>query len=65
MTITMYPAKFEGLDETGRSIFVVEMQDEFCASVGITTVVDVSSWDEISAKVREALVSMNLTVGAP
>lgn len=64
MTITMYPTKFEAVDDAGDVAFTVETFDEVCASVGISSVVTVASWDEISAKVREALVAMNLTVGA-
>ena len=55
----MYPVKFECTDEVSL-LFTVEAFDEACATVEIKTVVNAVSWDEISAKVREALVLMEL-----
>lgn len=55
----MYPIKFECTDEVSL-LFTVEAFDGSCATVEIKTVVNVANWDEISAKVREALVLMEL-----
>lgn len=60
MTIKIYPTVFEAYDaEDG--IFTVKAFDEATAEVHITSVVNVALWDEISAKVRECLVQMELT----
>jgi hypothetical protein len=60
----MYPVRFECTDEAHELAFTVELFDEACAKVEIKTLVTVGSWDEISAKVREALVLMELESGA-
>ena len=56
----MYPVKFECVDDSEELVFHVEMFDEAAASVEIKTLVTVSTWDEISALVREALIKMEL-----
>jgi hypothetical protein len=57
----LYPVKFECVcDETGDQLFIVENNDGPTANVHIKTCVTVEYWDEISAKVREALVLMDL-----
>lgn len=58
----MTPVDFEAYDETNELLFRVKVFDEACASVEIKTVVNVESWDEMSAKIREALVLMELAV---
>lgn len=62
--MNMYPVRFECIDETNALVFSVEAFDEATATVKIETVVTVGSWDEIAAKVREALALMNLETGA-
>lgn len=59
----MYPVRFECTDETDALVFSVEAFDEATATVKIETLVTVGSWDEIAAKVREALVLMELEAG--
>ena len=57
----LYPVKFECVcDETGEQLFIIENNDGATAHVNIKTCVTVEYWDEISAKVREALVLMDL-----
>jgi hypothetical protein len=57
----LYPVKFECIDEeTCDQVFIVENNDGPTANVYIKTPVTVDYWDEIAAKVREALVMMNL-----
>jgi len=57
----LYPVKFECVcDETGDQLFIVENNDGPTANVYIKTCVTVEYWDEIAAKVREALVLMDL-----
>jgi hypothetical protein len=57
----LYPVKFECLDESACGpVFVIENNDGVTAMVTIKTYVTVDYWDEISAKVREALVLMDL-----
>lgn len=58
--IKMYPIEFEACDETDELLFRVKMFDEVCATVEIKTPVTVDYWDEVSAKIREALVAMDL-----
>lgn len=60
----LYPVRFECTDEVQQLVFCVEAFDEATATVEIKTVVTVGSWDEIAAKVREALVLMELESGA-
>ena len=60
MGLNMYPVRFECIDEIKDVMFSVEAFDEATATVEIKTVVTVESWDEIAAKVREALVLMQL-----
>lgn len=57
----LYPVKFECVcDDTGEQLFIIENNDGATANVNIKTCVTVEYWDEISAKVREALVLMDL-----
>lgn len=57
----LYPVKFECVcDDTGEQLFIIENNDGATANVNIKTCVTVDYWDEISAKVREALVLMDL-----
>lgn len=64
MSLNMYPVRFECIDEIHDLLFTVEAFDEATATVEIKTVVTVESWDEIAAKVREALVLMQLETSA-
>lgn len=58
-----YPTNFECVDtETQDTLFKVEMFDEYVANVDVITCVTVESWDELSVKIRECLVAMNLKV---
>lgn len=57
----LYPVKFECVcDDTGEQLFIIENNDGATANVNIKTCVTVEYWDEISARVREALVLMDL-----
>ena len=62
-TMKIYPTKFEAYDEALNSMFRVESFDECSATVTIETVVNVASWDEISAGIRDCLVQMQLEEG--
>jgi len=65
MSIDVIPTKIEGYDaEMKEGVFTVVAEDEACAMVTISTAVNVASWDEISAKVREALVMLKLETDA-
>lgn len=59
----MYPVRFECLTEFADVMFTVEAFDSATATVKIQIAVTVESWDEIAAKVREALVMMQLENG--
>jgi hypothetical protein len=57
----LYPVKFECVDEsTCDQVFIVENNDGPTANVYIKTPVTLEYWDELSAKIREALVLMDL-----
>ncbi|MDO9313358.1 MAG: hypothetical protein Q7T97_02295 [Burkholderiaceae bacterium] len=64
MSIEICPTHIEGYDvEIKGLLFSVVAEDEACATVKITMPVTVASWDEISEKVREALVMLKLETG--
>ena len=52
----IYPTTFEAYDEMDEPLFKVEMKDEECAEVTISTVVNAESWDEIAPAIRRCLV---------
>jgi hypothetical protein len=56
----VYPVKFEAYDESNEPAFKVEGFDESCATVTVSYPVNVESWDEISADIRQCLVDMRL-----
>ncbi len=55
MTIKMYPIEFEACDEVNELMFKVRCFDEAASEVEIKTLVTPALWDEIAAKVAEAL----------
>jgi len=59
----MYPVHFECINEIKEVMFTVGTFDSATATVEIQIAVTVESWDEIAAKVREALVMMQLENG--
>lgn len=60
-TMNLYPVKFECIcQDTAEQLFIIENNDGPTANVYIKTPVTVDYWDEIAAKVREALVMMDL-----
>ncbi len=64
MSIEVIPVKIEGYDaEMKEGVFTVVAEDEASATVTISRCVNVEAWDEISAKVREALVMLKLETG--
>lgn len=64
MSIEICPTHIEGYDvEMKGLMFSVVAEDECTATVKLTMPVTVESWDEISAKVREALVLLKLETG--
>lgn len=57
----VFPVKCECYDEVMQEqIFVIESFDECCAQIEIKTVFNGDSWAEISQKVAEALVLMDM-----
>jgi hypothetical protein len=56
-TIIMHPTKLEAYDKDfDQVIFTVESFDECSSTVKISTPVYSDSWDEISAKIKQALI---------
>lgn len=61
LKMKLYPVKFECIcQDTSEQLCIIENNDGPTANVHINTPVTVEYWDEISAKVREALVLMDL-----
>ena len=52
----IYPTTFEAYHEMDEPLFKVEMKDEECAEVTISTVVNAELWDEIAPAIRRCLV---------
>lgn len=59
--IKVYPVKFEAYDDASESLlFSIEAFDGYTATVTISSLVDIETWDEVSAKIRGCLVQMRL-----
>ena len=56
--MTVYPVKFEAVDDVGDFVFTVEAFDDKCATIEIKTVVSSASWDGISSAIKDCLIQM-------
>jgi len=61
VSLTIYPVKIECYcNDTKDHVWTVEALDEAAAIVNIRSPVNVASWGEIAASIRDALVLLNL-----
>lgn len=57
----LYPTRIECVcEETSDLLFVIDNLDGCAASINIKTCVTAEYWDELTIKIRDALVMMNL-----
>lgn len=58
--IKVYPVKIEAVNEDGDVAFTMEMQDAFCATVEVKTIVRPENIDELTSAMRRAVVMLEL-----
>jgi hypothetical protein len=58
--VKAFPTKFEIYDDIKEAMASVEAQDECCAKVKIDALVSAKDWPDLSARIQECLVAMEL-----